>query len=137
MPIALVGRGRPIYYDSKKCFDAWVITGSLEKAREYLYEHGERNTEGNKPTIPGISKASYRHILSDPVSCRRVLIDKLLLKNLEIDSEWIAFQIQAAMYCFGANSRRYRVWLAINEFWELAIRLDLAPKDAKEMRYNG
>ena len=110
------------YLDAEKCFNLWIETGSIDKARKQLkIQYGIVNPKTGALASPmGVWGAAYRYMLSNPEYCRSK-VNEVWRANGEIlkDHEWDEIRFSRAKYVF----RKKRLMKHLEENPELRIFL--------------
>ena len=109
------GRGRISQLDGKECFLAWVETGSLSGASDFLTEKGKVNTFTGKPFTPfGIRNAATRWVLYNHEEAKQHYINAGFEGD---DKEWEEFLVRRATNILVPSSKqRFMDWIKDNNF---------------------
>lgn len=90
------------FLDGQRCFELWVITGSLYKTQKILQDEGVFNPKTERiPTVMGIWNAAWRWGLENKDEAKKMVAD-VYRANGEIlsDEEWKEMLDDKAMYLY-------------------------------------
>lgn len=109
--------GEPI--SQKVAFDAWVDTGTLDKAAKMLADQGFMTRRGNPVSPNTVNYAAWKYILHNP-DIARPYFDadyEIVGRPVPTDDEWAIMLVKKAMRIFLSRRPEYfQSWIEKNEY---------------------
>ena len=100
--------------DPKECFLAWVETGTVEKALEFINNKGVINPRSGKHySVYSIWRASMMWVIENPNEAREYYIKEGAVFS---DLEWDEFIVKKACHLYGYSKNRLISWIRRHGF---------------------
>ena len=124
-----IGKRGPKQTNPKKCFYAWLNTGTTDKAAKALAREGVLGRGGKPLHFNTIRRGAYLYVLSNPKETREIFRERMLFFALE-DAMWDNFLIEKAKFVYAMNDvKAFYSWLYDNNLIGRAIEFGHVPPD--------